>query len=60
MKREDIMDFLYEDIKLVLRNDFILWGCIDKVNDCSIHFTTKQAISIINFDEIKMIIRKAR
>lgn len=58
MKRDDMKDFLYKKIKLVQTDDFTLYGVIQKINEDSILFETKQATSLIDIDAIKEIVAK--
>jgi len=56
MKKEDLRIFLNQSVKLVLNNNFRLFGEIIKVTDDSIIFKTKERTSLIKFEFIREIV----
>jgi len=63
MQKEEIIRFLNaentsnNEFKIVL-NSFVLYGTILELNEDSLRFKTKNATSLISFDEIRMLIRR--
>ncbi len=60
MKREDVNAFQGKNVKLVKSDGYVLFGIIDMVNEDSILFSTKQAQSLIKFEDIKNIVLKKK
>lgn len=58
MQTEDLYLAAGKHVKIVLQNDFVLWGTIEKVNTESIFFKSSKESSIIDQKEIKMVIIK--
>ena len=64
MQKEEIIRFLNaentsnNEFKIVLSNSFVLYGTILELNEDSLRFKTKNATSLISFDEIRMLIRR--
>jgi hypothetical protein len=59
MRKEEIPTlFLNKFVKLVKKNDFVLYGYIREINDTGLHFETDQATSFISLDTIADIVMK--
>lgn len=56
MISKDVKPFEGKKAKLVLDNDYVLRGKIDKVSNDSIFFSTSDRTSIIRLDAIKEIV----
>lgn len=56
MNREILEQFLGKKIKLVLNENFCLYGIIDMVYEDCIVFTTNQKTSAISFNRIMEVV----
>ena len=56
MEKEDLEYFIGQDVKLVLENNFRLYGTIEKISDDSIIFKSRDRTSLIRFSIIKEIV----
>ena len=57
MNKEKIEEYEgYDEVKLVLTSGFVIYGKIEAVEEETVHFVSKKAISDIEFDQIKQII----
>lgn len=56
IKSEDLRLCENKEVKLVLDNNYVLRGIIDKVSEDSIFFSTSDKKSIIRLDAIKEIV----
>jgi ribosome maturation factor RimP len=56
MKSEELKCCNGKKAKLVLDNNYVLRGIIDKVNEDSIFFSTAEKTAIIRLDAIKEIV----
>jgi len=56
MEKEIVKQFLNEPIKLVQKDNFILYGKITYINDDSLIFETDQKKSIILLENIKEVV----
>ena len=56
MKKENIEFFVGKPVKLVQRNDFVLWGNIEELYEDALLFTTDQRTALISLSVITEII----
>jgi hypothetical protein len=56
MRRENIEFFVGKRVKLVQRNNFVLWGIINELYDDALRFTTSQQTSLIDLNVITEIV----
>ena len=55
MRRESLEPFVGKDVKLVLGNNFLLYGIIESIDDPWISFKTVQKTSLIHWDRIQEV-----
>lgn len=60
MKREDLQSFTNLYVNIVLSSGFGLKGTIEKINDTTILFKTKQGTSTIGIEHIMSVMESER
>lgn len=55
LRRESLEPFIGKEVKLVLGNNFLLYGTIDSIDEPWINFTTSQKTSLIHWDRIQEV-----
>jgi len=56
MNREIFLKYVERNVKLKLKDGFVLYGTITEVFEDCIEFESKQDTSIISFDEISLLV----
>ena len=58
MQRKDIENFINKNVKLVQKDNWVLYGQIINISEDCLTFRSKQSDSIISFDYISLIVEK--